>query len=90
MSEGRIAGTDLKNGIVMLQTALWREYRETRLEHHDDLSYTTHVACKRCGAAWSGDVLSHPERHERWCPLSWQPDLEAAAEQPDGGQGREG
>jgi hypothetical protein len=70
-----ISGRDLKNGITMLQVALWSEYRDARLEHHDDLSYTTHVTCKRCAAAWQGDSLSQPERHATWCPLSWAPEI---------------
>jgi hypothetical protein len=75
--DGRIDSGDLKNGILMLQTALWREYQDVRIEHHDDHRYTTHAACKRCGASWSGDSLTQPDRHERWCPLAWTPDLKA-------------
>lgn len=95
MSETRIAGHDLKNGIAMLQTALWREYRDTRVEHHDDHRYTTHVACRRCGGSWSGDTLNRPEHHGSWCPLSWVPEIaddpaaptRGAAGTGDGGAG---
>lgn len=78
--QGRIASTDLKNGIAMLQNALWREYREVRVEHHDDHRYTTHAACTRCVASWTGDALSSPERHESWCPLAWSPELPSEAQ----------
>ena len=73
------AGNDLRNGITMLQVALWREYRDVRTEYHDDYRYTTHVLCKRCGKGWSGDVLNHPEHHARWCPLSWVPECDGSA-----------
>ena len=72
---GSIESTDLKNGIAMLQTALWSAYRDARVEHHEDLSYTTHVTCKRCGESWDGDSLSRPERHAKWCPLAWSPKI---------------
>ena len=70
-----IAGSDIKNGIAMLQNALWREYRDARLVPGVEHRQVASITCGNCGASWENDPLTRPEHHRSGCALTWKPEI---------------